>query len=60
MAKPQRAKVTRRTSKNISEGKAVVNSSFNNTHGAFNLIDRHIMKLAYRKTVIKWLSSNTI
>lgn len=32
MAKPQRAKVTRKTSKNIIAGKAVVNSSFNNTH----------------------------
>lgn len=32
MAKPQRAKVTRRTSKNITTGVAVVNSTFNNTH----------------------------
>ena len=31
MAKPQRAKVSRRTSKNISEGVAHVNSTFNNT-----------------------------
>lgn len=31
MAKPQRAKVTRKTSKNISEGVAHVNSTFNNT-----------------------------
>ena len=32
MAKPQRAKVTRRTSKNIISGDAVINSTFNNTH----------------------------
>jgi small subunit ribosomal protein S11 len=32
MAKPQRAKVTRRTSKNITTGVVVVNSTFNNTH----------------------------
>ena len=31
MAKPQRAKVTRRTSKNIAVGVAHVNSTFNNT-----------------------------
>jgi len=32
MAKPQRAKVTRKTSKNIIAGVAHVNSTFNNTH----------------------------
>lgn len=31
MAKPQRAKVTRKTSKNITTGVAIVNSTFNNT-----------------------------
>ena len=31
MAKPQKAKVTRKTSKNITTGVAIVNSTFNNT-----------------------------
>tara|TARA_B100001765_G_scaffold184513_1_gene128844 strand:+ start:351 stop:743 length:393 start_codon:yes stop_codon:yes gene_type:complete len=51
MAKPQRAKVTRRTSKNISEGKAVVNSSFNNTHITISDVQGN---------VISWSTSGTM
>ena len=51
MAKPQRAKVTRRSSKNISEGKAVVNSSFNNTHITISDVQGN---------VISWSTSGTM